>query len=441
MLLLTGLAWSATDTAIALLACITTMYIAISVVRAVLFVRARRSNNTIRISDAQARAVPDGELPTYTVLVPAYREPEVIGRLISHLGRLEYPTDRLDVKFLLEEDDVETMSAVRAAAAGPHMEAVLVPFGGPRTKPKALNFGLTLARGSLVTIFDAEDQPEPLQLRRAAVALAQSGPDIACVQAQLSFANVSQNLITKWFTIEYAMWFSLFLPGLVDLRVPLPLGGTSNHFRRDVLEEIGAWDAYNVTEDADLGLRLGRFGYHCQVLESTTLEEANSDFVNWVKQRSRWYKGYLQTMLIHTRHPLRLYRQLGSRGFWGFVLFVGGTPTLAILNPVFWLMSGVWFAGGHLHVIQHLFPAPLFYPALACFVFGNFLAAYLTVLACRLIGREDLLPAALLVPLYWFMMAVAAAKALWQLVATPTFWEKTTHGLDVETDAPGALVL
>jgi glycosyltransferase XagB len=430
VLALAGVAISAVDTATALLALVTAIYGAVLVYRAMLFVKSRRSGNTVSISDEEARAVADEELPAYTVLVPAYREPDVIGRLVANLSRLEYPTDRLDVKFLLEEDDEETIAAVAGAVSGPHMQAVIVPPGGPRTKPKALNFGLSLATGDIVTIYDAEDQPDPLQLRRAAIALARGGPDVACVQAKLSFANVSQNMITKWFTIEYDMWFSLFLPGLVETKAPIPLGGTSNHFRRDVLETLGAWDPYNVTEDADLGVRLARGGYRCEVIESVTLEEANSDFVNWVKQRSRWYKGYLQTALIHLRHPMQLYRQLGWTGFWGFVLFVGGTPVLAFLNPLFWLMTGIWFAGGHLRLIQQLFPAPLFYPAAACWVFGNFLAAYLTVLACRLIGRVELLPAALLVPVYWVMMAIAAAKAIWQLVFSPTFWEKTTHGLD-----------
>ncbi len=425
-----GFIVSPVDTGIALLAVTTAAYIAVTLNRALLFVRAHGASTTLRVSDEEARAVPEEELPIYTVLVPAYREPEVIQRLVGQLSRIEYPDSRLDIKFLLEEDDDETILAVAAVATGAHMEAVLVPPGAPRTKPKALNFGLTLARGSLVTIYDAEDEPEPLQLRRAAVALGRSDPEVACLQAQLTFRNVGQNLITKWFTIEYAMWFTLFLPGLVEMGAPLPLGGTSNHFRRDVLEGLGAWDPYNVTEDADLGLRLARFGYRCQVLESATLEEANSDFVNWVKQRSRWYKGYLQTMLIHLRHPLRLYKQLGWRGFWGFVLFVGGTPLLAFLNPAFWLMSAMWYTGGHLHWIQKLFPGPIFYPATACWIFGNFLAAYLTVLACRLVGKPELLPAAILVPVYWVMMAVAAAKAVWQLVFTPTFWEKTTHGLD-----------
>jgi cellulose synthase/poly-beta-1,6-N-acetylglucosamine synthase-like glycosyltransferase len=226
------------------------------------------------------------------------------------------------------------------------------------------------------------------------------------------------------------MWFSLFLPGLVELGSPLPLGGTSNHFRRPILEELGAWDAHNVTEDADLGIRMARLGYRCGVLDSTTLEEANSDFVNWVKQRSRWYKGYLQTVLIHLRHPLETRRQIGTKGFVQFVLFVGGTPLLAVLNPVFWLTTTVWFIG-HPHVIKTLYPAPIFYVATATWIFGNFLVAYLTVLTCRLNQRTELVIAAILVPIYWIMMAVAAIKAFYQLFVTPSFWEKTTHGLDV----------
>ena len=316
------------------------------------------------------------------------------------------------------------------------MEVVLVPLRRAHAPSRRLSISGDAGSRRHGEIFDAEDQPEPLQLRRAAVALARGGPRVACVQAKLSFGNDRQNLITKWFTIEYAMWFTLFLPGLVDVGAPLPLGGTSNHFRRDVLEEIGAWDPYNVTEDADLGVRLARRGYRCQVLESVTLEEANSDFINWVKQRSRWYKGYLQTLLIHMRHPGRLYRELGFRGFFGFLLFVGGTPVLAFLNPLFWLTTAVWFAGGHLHIVQRVFPAPLYYVATVCWAFGNFLAAYLTVLACRLLSRTELLPAALLVPVYWVMMAIAAAKAMWQLVFEPTHWEKTTHGLDLPDTPP-----
>jgi cellulose synthase/poly-beta-1,6-N-acetylglucosamine synthase-like glycosyltransferase len=335
----------------------------------------------------------------------------------------------LDVKVLLEADDRETIDAIGDVEFGEHVEVVLVPPADPRTKPKALNYGLSLARGELVTIYDVEDHPDPLQLRRAAVALGRLGPEVACLQAKLSYRNVGQNLITRWFTLEYAMWFSLLLPGLVSLRAPVPLGGTSNHFRRGILEDIGAWDPHNVTEDADLGIRFAREGFTVRILESETFEEANSDFVNWIKQRSRWYKGYLQTWIIHMRRPAELYRELGPMGFTQFNLFMGATPCLAILNPVFWALTIVWFVG-HPHIVKAVFPAPVFYVGLLCWALGNFLIAYMTVITCRLIKRVELVWVALLVPGYWVMMSIAAAKALIQLVLAPTFWEKTVHGLD-----------
>ena len=207
----------------------------------------------------------------YTVMIPAYREPEVINELIQRVSQFEYPPDRLDVKLLIEADDDETIQAIERAIPGDQFELVLVPPAEPRTKPKALNYGLTLARGELVAIYDAEDEPEPLQLRRAAVVLRRLGPDVACVQAKLTYHNPMQNMITKWFTIEYALWFSFFLPGLASMNAPIPLGGTSNHFRRVALQALGAWDPFNVTEDADLGIRMFREGYSVRVLESEHL--------------------------------------------------------------------------------------------------------------------------------------------------------------------------
>jgi cellulose synthase/poly-beta-1,6-N-acetylglucosamine synthase-like glycosyltransferase len=413
----------------------TTFYVAVIINRLVLFKGSLRADTVEKVSDEEARAVPDEDLPIYTVLLPAYKEPEVIHLLLANLGQLEYPTDRLDIKVLLEADDDETIDAVRGLDVGDHIEVVLVPPSQPRTKPKALNYGLSLARGELVTIYDAEDKPDPLQLRRAAVALGRLGPEVACLQAKLSYDNVDQNLITKWFTIEYAMWFSLFLPGLVKLGAPLPLGGTSNHFRRKCLERLGAWDPHNVTEDADLGIRLYRRGYTAKVLESVTYEEANSDFVNWVKQRSRWYKGYLQTWLIHMRRPRQLMSEIGPMGVIQFTLFVGATPILALLNSVFWIMTVVWFVG-HPHFIKAIFPAPVFYLAILCWTFGNFAIFYLTLVSCRIDKRFHLLWAALLVPVYWVMMTIAAVKAIVQLVYTPSFWEKTVHGLNLARTGP-----
>ncbi|CAN5712917.1 hypothetical protein BH10ACT1_BH10ACT1_05420 [soil metagenome] len=416
-------------TLIVLVALCTVAYFATVVHRVAMTVLSRRTESILQVTDEDARAVSAADLPMYTVLVPAYREPEVIDRLLHNLSRLEYPAEKLDLKLLLEADDEETVERALRHPLVDRIDVVLVPPGEPRTKPKALNYGLTLARGELVTIYDAEDEPDPLQLRRAAVAFDRSGDDVACLQAQLTYRNPDQNIITRWFTIEYLMWFTLFLPGLSITNAPIPLGGTSNHIRRNVLEGLGGWDPYNVTEDADLGVRLHRVGWRCAVLGSVTYEEANSDFVNWMKQRSRWYKGYLQTWLVHQRHPVRLWRELGTNGFLQFNLFVGGTPLLALLNPVFWALTILWFLG-KFGFIQGLFPAPVYYAGLSCWAVGNLSVLYITVLAARRAERPSLVLAALVVPIYWVMMSLSAIKAGIQLVANPTFWEKTAHGLD-----------
>lgn len=380
-----------------------------------------------RVSGDDARAVADDQLPSFTVMVPAFQEPDMMAPLVESLGLLDYPDHLLDVKLLLEEGDDATVAAALALDLPTTVEVLIVPRAEPTTKPKALNYGLCSAWGEMVTIYDAEDHPEPLQLRRAAVAMSRLPDRVACLQARLVYHNPVQNLLTRWFAGEYLLWFSGFLPGLVAVDSPLPLGGTSNHFRRDALEAAGGWDPYNVTEDADLGLRLHRAGYHVRVLDSVTYEEANSDVVNWVKQRSRWYKGYLQTWLVHMRHPRQLQRELGWRGFFGFCLFVGGTPALAALNPVFWSLTLLWFLRRPA-LIHALFPGPMLYLALISLVVGNLTVVYAGIVAIR---QEDprLVGAAFLQPLYWVLMSVAAVKALWQLLFRPSHWEKTTHGL------------
>jgi cellulose synthase/poly-beta-1,6-N-acetylglucosamine synthase-like glycosyltransferase len=384
------------------------------------------------ISEAQAMSIPEDELPVYTVMIPAFGEPNVVAKLIDSVGRLRYPSHLLDMKLLLEEDDTETVEAALRSPGVERFEVILVPAAQPRTKPKALNYGLQFARGELLTIYDAEDRPDPLQLRRAVFAMRSASSEIGCLQAELAYFNPTQNVITRWFTVEYLMWFTQFLPALAYLDAPVPLGGTSNHFRTRVLREVGGWDPFNVTEDADLGVRLHRLGYRTAVLPSTTLEEANSDFVNWIRQRSRWYKGYLQTWLVHLRHPVNLYRELGWRGFLRFNLFVGGTPLLALLNPVFWAMTLIWFMG-HPGFILSIFPAPVYFAAVVCWLFGTFMFIYLVLLCAYDAGSPTLVLASVLTPVYWVMMAVAAAKAAFQLLVSPSYWEKTAHGL---TDEP-----
>lgn len=420
--------WRPWTTAIAFAWISTLTYLAIIAHRVSVFRASLDADPAIRIPDGEARAFPDDQLPTYTVLVPAFGEPEVIRILVDAMTRLEYPADRLEILLLLEEGDHATLAAATSIVTDLPIEVLVVPPGSPQTKPRALNYGFLQSQGELVTIFDAEDQPEPLQLRRAAIAMSRLGPEWACLQARLEFYDANVNLLTKWFATEYLTWFNCFLPGLMAKGAPLPLGGTSNHFRRDALDAVGAWDPYNVTEDADLGLRLERSGHRVAMLDSYTLEEANSDVVNWVKQRSRWQKGYLQTALVHLRRPRQLRREVGWKGFGHLIAFVLGTPVLALLNLLFWSMSVIWLVTGT-DLIERMFPGTVFYLATGSWLIGNATILYLGIVSLLVTRRSELLWSALLTPLYWVLMSIASLRATIQLVVDPSYWEKTQHGL------------
>lgn len=433
--------WRPMQTAVVLIGLCTLAYLLTLGDRVLIFKRGLASRPIV-ISDQAARAIADADLPSYTILVPAYNEPEVVADLIGAMDALEYPHNKLQVLLLLEADDQVTIDAAEACGESDVITILLVPPAEPRTKPKACNYGLHFATGDIVTIFDAEDLPEPLQLRRVVTAFRQLPDNVACVQAKLVYHNGHQNLLTAWFTAEYALWFGYLLPGMMVSTSPIPLGGTSNHLRRDILRQIGAWDPFNVTEDADLGLRIASHGYRTAVIDSFTLEEANSDVINWIRQRSRWYKGYLQTWLVHIRQPLKLYRTLGLRSFIRFTLVLAGTPIIAVLNLLFWFITVLWFLGQPA-VVGEVFPVFIYFPALIAMVIGNFTVMYMNMVALREDDRSDLLLAALSVPLFWVMMSVAAAKGCYQMIRQPSFWEKTFHGLserpaDTTTDEAAA---
>jgi glycosyltransferase XagB len=422
-----SLIWQPKITVVTLVAICTLAYVLTMLDRVLIF-RAGLASRPIVVSDEEARAIRDSDLPTYTVLVPAYNEPEVVGELIGAMSALEYPKHKLQVLLLLEADDQVTIDAARAEADSELITIVLVPPADPRTKPKACNYGLHFATGEIVTIYDAEDLPEPLQLRRVVAVFAQLPDDIACVQAKLAYHNGHQNVLTGWFTAEYGLWFGYLLPGLMITDSPIPLGGTSNHLLRPVLDKIGAWDPYNVTEDADLGLRIAAAGYHTAIVDSVTLEEANSDPINWIRQRSRWYKGYLQTWLVQMRSPRELLHTIGFRNFVRFNLVLAGTPIIAVLNLVFWLITMFWFLGQP-PLIGEVFPPYIYFPALVALVLGNAATVYMNMIALREDDRSDLLIPAMTVPAFWLMMSIAAAKGCYQLIRNPSYWEKTFHGL------------
>lgn len=386
------------------------------------------------VSRHEVRALKDEELPIYTILVPLFKEANVLPKLAEGLSRLNYPKQKLDVRLLLEQDDTETIEAIKEFPQPAMFDFAVVPNFGPRTKPKACNYGLFLAKGRNLTIYDAEDSPDPDQLKKVVALFRKATLDVVCIQAALNYYNSNENFLTRMFTLEYSFWFDYMLRGLERLGIPIPLGGTSNHFRVDKLRELGGWDPFNVTEDADLGVRASARGFHIALVDSTTYEEANRAYGNWMRQRSRWIKGYVQTWLVHMRHPIRLLRTTGWKGFLGFNFFIGGTPFTFLVNPILWTMFLLWLFL-RMKWIDIFFPPLLLYFSLFTLLLGNLIMIYMNMLAVFKRRIYSLTMYALLNPAYWILHSIASYKALWQLLRNPFFWEKTRHGLSKITPA------
>ncbi len=365
-------------------------------------------------------------LPTVTILLPLFRDAKALPMLAQAIHALDYPLYKKDVKLLLEECDHATIAEAYRLRLDKQFHIIIVPKQEPCTKPKACNVGLELARGELIVIYDAEDSPEPDQLRKAAAAFTGRNEKLACVQARLNYYNRSDNWLTRMFTLEYSLWFDWLLPALQKMGAPIPLGGTSNFFRTETLIKAGGWDPYNVTEDADLGLRLARLGYTVEVIASTTFEEANCDASNWVRQRSRWLKGYLQTWLVHMRHPGRIIATTGWRGFFAVQLFVAGNIFSALINPILWAAFVAWLVWRP-PLFEQLFPAPVFHLNLFALAFGNLFFIFMMMIGPLKRGWGELSLYGLTTPAYWLLTSLAAYKALWQAVWRPHYWEKTEH--------------
>ena len=392
------------------------------------------------------RVADDAQLPLYTILVPLFREAAVVGDLLASLRALDYPPERLEVMLIVEEIDGETQEALAHAVVDAHMRVLVVPDGAPRTKPRAIQYALQFAHGDYVVVYDAEDAPDADQLRRALAALQAGGPRMGCLQAQLNIYNSDAGWFTRQFTIEYTVLFDCILPALERLQLPVPLGGTSNHFPRAVLNAVGGWDPYNVTEDADLGIRLARHGWHVGVLPSTTWEEAPPSFRVWKGQRTRWLKGWMQTYLVHMRRPRRLWNELGARRFIGFQVLMGGMILSSLVHPWFYVLIAVEFCLGQLLVV----PDGVFGQWLLGIGLFNLIAGYVSAIVIGTVAaarrrRLRLAANALMMPFYWLAISFAAYLALWELVTAPFHWEKTEHtargGASQVTPADSAIAI
>ncbi len=388
----------------------------------------------IKIDDEEIKQSTDWS--SYTVFCPLYKEWQVLPQFVTAMSRLDYPKDKLQVLLLLEEDDEETIQHAESYNLPDYFQIVIVPHSLPKTKPKALNYGLKKARGEYSVIFDAEDIPDPLQLKKAILAFQKAGQRTICVQAKLNFYNPHQNLLTRVFTAEYSLWFDLVLTGLQSIHAPIPLGGTSNHFRTADLHMLKGWDSFNVTEDADLGIRLVKRGYRTAVIDSVTLEEANSGLRNWFNQRIRWIKGYIQTYLSHMRSPGQFNQTWSEPHLMTFQLVVGGKVISMMINPIMWIITIAYFAF-RMHVgtfIESFFPTPILYIGITSLLIGNFLYMYYYMIGCVKWGHHELVKYVFLVPLYWLAMSISAYIALYKFIADPHYWYKTKHGLHLENE-------
>ena len=428
-----GLLVSAKLTAIFLIAVLSLIYFIDLVFSFSILLKSLHFPPEIKVSDDEIAKLKEENLPIYSILCPLYKEANVLPQFLKAIDAIDWPENKLDVLLLLEEDDVETIQASNNTTLPSYVRVMIVPDSQPKTKPKACNYGLAHATGKYVVIYDAEDRPDPLQLKKSYIAFNNISTDIVCLQSKLNYYNTNYNLLTRLFTAEYSLWFDLILPGLQSINTAIPLGGTSNHFKTSALRYLYAWDSFNVTEDCDLGVRLYRQGFKTGILDSVTLEEANSKVGSWLKQRSRWIKGYLQTYLVHMRDPIDFYKKHGIHSLI-FQLVIGMRMVFMLINPILWLATISYFALNSLvgPAIEALYPAPIFYIAVITLIFGNFIYLYTYMIGAAKRRQWELLKFVFFVPFYWIMASVASVIALYQLVVKPHYWEKTQHGLHLK---------
>ena len=375
----------------------------------------------------QTRSLPVQDLPAISVLVPLYQEAEISSALLKRLRRLDYPQDKLEVLLVLEEGDTVTRSAIDEAELPGWIAVIEVPIWGDlRTKPRAMNYALNFCRGDIIGVWDAEDAPLPDQLQRVASAFATAPPEVVCFQGILDYYNPRANWISRCFTLEYASWFRVVLQGIAKLDLVVPLGGTTMFVRRAVLDDLGGWDAHNVTEDADLGVRLFRAGYRTRMLPTTTFEEASCRPNTWIRQRSRWLKGFMATYLVHMRRPVQLWRDLGSAAFIGFQAFFLGTVGQFLLAPFLWTYWLVLI--GLPHPSATVVPPQVVSLTIVALVFFELLGIVIAATAAFASGRPSLAIWAPCLSFYFMMGVIAVYKALYELLWHPFFWDKTSHG-------------
>jgi cellulose synthase/poly-beta-1,6-N-acetylglucosamine synthase-like glycosyltransferase len=370
-------------------------------------------------------------LPRVSVMVPLLHEQDIAGALIKRLEKLTYPKSLLDIVLVLEATDEVTRATLARTVLPSWITVIEVPDAdGLTTKPRALNYALDFCRGSIIGVWDAEDAPEPDQIEKVVTRFNEAPENVVCLQGILDYYNPKENWISRCFTIEYATWWRLILPGIAKLGLVLPLGGTTLFFKREPLEKLGRWDAHNVTEDADLGVRLARHGYVTELIPTVTYEEANCRPWRWVRQRSRWLKGFMITYIVHMKDPIQLIRDLGFMRFMGLQMIFLATFSQFALAPVLWSFWVTLF--GISHPVHTVLGDTATTALIVLFFTSELLNITMAMVAVSGQHHRHLMKWVLTTPLYFTLGALAAYKAIYEMIVTPFYWDKTQHGMTKE---------
>lgn len=358
-------------------------------------------------------------LPYISLLIPLYREADIMAQMQQSLAHINYPANRLEALILVEPDDLETQSAFHTIDWADFVRLIVLPDGTPRTKPRALNCGLSCASGEIIGVLDAEDVVHPDQLLDAATQFSYHDDSLGAVQAPLVIRPQSARLMHHLFALEYLIQFHFILPALIFLRMPIPLSGTSNYFRRAALIKTLGWDSYNLTEDADLGLRLYRNGYHIRLLTRPTYECAPDTWRDWFFQRTRWFTGHLQTLLVHARCPRAIIKDIG---------------TLRVIAIFGILVSRLLYGPTHSALLIFALSDPHMMSTSLIHSFSGQIAIliYLAMTICVVLTTrvEHILALITIIPalaLYWMLHIFPLGLAVVHILKRNHVWYKTPH--------------
>lgn len=377
--------------------------------------------------------ISDEDLPIYTIILPVRDEEySILKNLLDSINNLDYPKDKFDIKFVVDEEDIKTIEAGKELLKKFNFDLIIVPDYRIKSKPLSCNYALKFIKGEYITIYDAEDRPEKYQLKKAIQKFKELGNDYVCLQASLHFYNKYKNFLTYCFSIEYSMWFDFTIRSIDKFGSFFPLGGTSNHFKAKKLLELGKWDGFNVTEDAELGVRIARAGYKVSYLNSITEEECPITIHAWIKQRTRWIKGFMQTFCEYMffKKPICIKSTINFKPIRKLKFFDIITFNLFIMMSFFFFIT-MMVIFLNLDIATNIKDFKLLiimsYINIFSFLIMTYMSFIIIIVKNKIKFNVFYL---ILFPFYWILHYIAGVRACYYLIVKPFYWAKTKHGID-----------